>query len=110
MIRLILFVAFSIGQTGPAQPPARSRDVNRPPALPTLGRPLAERVSLDDPTAEFGHAAVVNPAVKVPLAPSAFLKVSLPDPFEYGEQVKPKLPPAAEPGLTPVPVDPPRVK
>jgi hypothetical protein len=88
----------------------RSRDVNLPPAMPTLGRPLVERVSLDDPTSELGNAVVVNPAVKVPLAPAAFVKVTLPDPFEFGEQVKPKVPPAAEPGLTPVPVDPRRVK
>jgi len=88
----------------------RARDVNLPPAMPALGRPLAERVSLDDPTADFGHAAVVAPAVKVPLAPAAFLKVAVPDPFELGEQVRPKVPPAAEPGLAPVPVNPQRVK
>jgi hypothetical protein len=88
----------------------RARDVNLPPAMPALGRPLAERVSLDDPTAEFGHAAVVAPVVKVPLAPAAFLKVAVPDPFELGDQVRPKVPPAAEPGLAPVPVNPQRVK
>jgi hypothetical protein len=88
----------------------RARDVNLPPAMPILGRPAADRVGLDDPTAELGHAAVANPPVKVALTPAAFLKVALPDPFEYGEQVRPKVPPAAEPGLTPVPVDPRRVK
>jgi hypothetical protein len=46
----------------------------------------------------------------VPLAPAAFLKVAVPDPFEFGGQVKPKVAPAAEPGLTPVPVNPRRVK
>jgi hypothetical protein len=88
----------------------RAPDVKLPPAMPTLGRPLAERVSLDDPTAELGHAGIVAPPVKVPVAPASFLKVTLPDPFELGAQVKPKVPPAAEPGLAPVVVDPARVK
>ena len=84
--------------------------MNLPPALPKLGRPLNERVSLDDPTAELGNAAIANPVVKVPLTPAAFLKVGIPDPFELGDQVKPKVAPADEPGLTPVPVNPRRVK
>ena len=88
----------------------RSRDVNLPPAMPTLGRPVPDRVSLDDPTSELGNAAVVNPVVKVPFTPAVFLKSVLPDPFEFGEQVKPKVPPTAEPGLSPVPVNPQRVK
>jgi hypothetical protein len=88
----------------------RVRDVNLPPTMPTLGRPLNERVSLDDPTSDFGNAAVVSPAVKVPLASAEFVKVALPDPFELGEQVKPKMPPAAEPGLSPATVNPQRVK
>jgi hypothetical protein len=88
----------------------RAPDVKLPPAMPTLGRPLTERVGLDDPTAEAGNAAITSPPVKVPLAPAAFLKVSVPDPFEFGAQVKPKVPPAADPGLAPVVVDPQRVK
>jgi hypothetical protein len=88
----------------------RARDVKLPPAMPTLGRPLTERVSLDDPTSELGNAGIVAPPVKVVVAPAAFLKVTLPDPFELGAQVKPKVPPAAEPGLAPVVVNPERVK
>jgi hypothetical protein len=88
----------------------RARDVNLPPAMPTLGRPLSERVSLDDPTSEFGNAAIVAPGVNVPLKSAEFVKVALPDPFELGEQVKPKLLPAAEPGINPAPVNPQRVK
>jgi hypothetical protein len=84
--------------------------VNLPPVMPILGRPVADRVSLDDPTAELGNAAVANPFVKMPLTPAAFLKVALPDPFELGDQIKPKVPPAAEPGMAPLSVDPPRVK
>ena len=88
----------------------RARDVNLPPAMPTLGRPLSERVSLDDPTSDFANAAIVAPAVKVPLASADFMKVTIPDPFELGEQVKPKVPPAVEPRAEPVPVNPQRVK
>jgi hypothetical protein len=88
----------------------RSRDVNLPPPLPALGRPLNDRVGLDDPTAELGNAAVVGPVPMVPVAPAGFLRVVLPDPFELGEQVKPTVPPAAEPGLAPVSVNPQRVK
>jgi hypothetical protein len=88
----------------------RAADVKVPPALPVLGRPATDRVSLDDPTAEAGNQAIVAPLVRVGLLPAAFLKVALPDPFELGEQVKPRVPPAIDPGLTPVAVDPQRVK
>ena len=88
----------------------RARDARLPPPMPTLGRPLAERVSLDDPTADLANAAVVGPPPRVPAAPAAFQKASVPDPFELGEQIRPKIPPSAEPGLAPVPVDPRRVK
>jgi hypothetical protein len=88
----------------------RARDVNLPPAMPTLGRLLNERVSLEDPTSDFANGAIVSRAVNVPLASAEFVRVALPDPFELGEQVKPKVPPAADPGLTPVTVNPQRVK
>jgi hypothetical protein len=88
----------------------RARDVNLPPVMPILGRPLNDRVSIDDPTSEFANAAIVSPTVKVPLASAEFVKVDLPDPFELAEQVKTKVPPPAEPGLKPVVVDPQRVK
>jgi hypothetical protein len=86
----------------------RARDVNLPPPAPTLGRPAGDRVSLDDPTGELGNAEVVAGVVKTPLAPSEFLKVSVPDPFELAEQVKPKVPAVAEPSAVPVPVNPER--
>lgn len=88
----------------------RARDVKLPPAMAILGRPFNERVSLEDPTAEFGNTGIVAPIVRVPVAQTGFLRVTLPDPFELGEQIKPRVPPAAEPGLVPVVVDPQRVK
>lgn len=88
----------------------RARDVNLPPPAPALGRPLADRVPLDDPTGEVGNAVVVAGTVPVPLGVSGFLKVVVPDPFELGTQVKPSVPPAAEPAVVPVEVSPQRVK
>jgi hypothetical protein len=88
----------------------RTRDVNRPPELPPLGQRVRDRVGFEDPTTELSHAAIIEPVVKVPLAPSSFSKVVIPDPFEFADQIKLRLPPSAEPGLTPVPVNPRRVK
>ena len=88
----------------------RARDVNLPPPAPALGRPVTDRVALDDPTGELGNAVVVGGAVKVPPAASGFVKVVVPDPFELGEQVKPKVPATAEPSAAPVTVNPQRVK
>jgi hypothetical protein len=88
----------------------RARDVNLPPPLPILGRPYSERVSLEDPTIEFAHGAITVPPVKVTMPPAGFVKVTVPDPFELGEQVKPMVPATAEPGLAPVVVNPQRVK
>ena len=71
----------------------RARDVKLPPALPALGRLVVDRVGLEDPTSELGNAAIVEPALKVPFVPAAFLKVVIPDPFELAEQIQPKIPP-----------------
>ena len=43
-------------------------------------------------------------------SPSPFLRVAVPDPFELGGQVAPRVPPSAEPGLVPVTVNPQRPK
>jgi hypothetical protein len=93
-----------------ATPTKLSRDVNLPPPLPTLGRALRDRVGYEDPTTEFGNAVITGPPVKPPFAPAPFLKVGVPDPFELGDQIRPRISPAAEPGLTPVTVNPRRVK
>ncbi|MDB5310000.1 MAG: hypothetical protein JWO38_4202 [Gemmataceae bacterium] len=88
----------------------KARDVNSPPDLAPLARPLPDRASLDDPTAEPGNATIVNSSPVVSLVQAGFLKVGLPDPFELADQVKPKVVPSAEPGLSPVPVNPQRPK
>jgi hypothetical protein len=111
----MLLTSLFLGLMAVGQPPSapvaqRSRDVNLPPSLPILGRPVSDRVSLDDPTTEFSHAVIVSPPLKLTRVPAGFLKVTIPDPFELGQQVKPNLPPAAEPGRTLVPVNPQRIK
>lgn len=88
----------------------RAKDVNVPPPAPALGRPASDRVGFDDPTGDLANAAVVANVVKTSLAVSGFLKVTVPDPFELGEHVKPKVPAAAEPSVAPVVVNPQRVK
>ena len=40
------------------------------------------------------------------VAAAAFARVGLPDPFALAEQVRAKLAPEAEPGLTPLPANP----
>ena len=64
----------------------------------------------DDPTSDPGNNVIVSRTPMPALGISAFLKLVLPDPFEFAEQVKPKVAPAAEPSLAPVPVNPQRVK
>ena len=89
---------------------ARAPDVNRPPALPVLGRQLSDRASLEDPTAEAANAAIVARPVGLPWNLSGFVRPIVPDPFELAGQVKPSVAPADEPGLRPVPVSPQRPK
>lgn len=88
----------------------KARDVNLPPDLVPLGRQLADRASLEDPTAEPGNSTIVTRTPTPVLGQSGFLKVVLPDPFELGDQVKSKVLPAAEPSPAPVVVNPQRVK
>ena len=88
----------------------KARDVNLPPDLVPLGRQLADRASLEDPTAEHGNATIVTRTPTPVLGQSGFLKVVLPDPFELGEHVKSKVLPTAEPSPAPVVINPQRVK
>lgn len=103
---LTLFTAFPVA----AADTPRARDVNLPPPAPTLGRPLTDRVPLDDPTSDLGNSVIVSSSAKVLLSLSSFLKVVVPDPFELASQVKPKVPATAEPSAAPVVVNPQRVK
>jgi hypothetical protein len=88
----------------------RSRDVNLPPPLPLLGRQASDRVGFDDPTTDLSTSMITGPSAKPPIVQAPFLKLGIPNPFELAEQIMPAIPPAAEPGLSPVPVNPRRVK
>jgi hypothetical protein len=86
--------------------PIRAKDVTIPPPLAALGKQLPDRASLEDPSAEPSGAVIVNRSVNPAYTRAEFLRVTLPDPFELAAQVKPVVPPAADLGLTPVPVNP----
>jgi hypothetical protein len=88
----------------------RAPDVNVPPKLAPLGRRVPDRASFGDPTAAAANAAIVRNSPTPSLIQSGFLRVGIPDPFELGEQVKPRIEPAAEPQVLPVPVNPHRPK
>ena len=88
----------------------KSRDVNLPPDLAPLARQVPDRAPVEDPTADAGNTVISNKSPSLSLGIAAFVKTILPDPFELGEQVKPKLPATAEPSAAPVVVNPQRVK
>lgn len=88
----------------------KAPDVNELPDLVPLARQVPDRASIDDPTAEPGNAVIVTKSPFPAIGIAAFLRVAIPDPFELGEQVKPKVPAMAEPAAAPVVVNPQRVK
>ncbi|QDU19557.1 hypothetical protein [Urbifossiella limnaea] len=84
----------------------RAPDVTQPPPLASLARQVPDRASLDDPSAEPAGAVIVNRVVNPAVVRAEFWRMVLPDPFELAAQVRPVVPPAADPGLTPVTVNP----
>jgi hypothetical protein len=77
------------------------RDVSEPAELPPLSpKPVADRASLADPTAEFTAASAVSPTLPLRIEPTGFVRINLPDPFENAGSAKVR---------TPVPEDPNRV-
>jgi hypothetical protein len=74
--------------------------------LPSLARQVPDRSPTDDPTAELSTARIVNTLLPVPALVSPFLRLVLPDPFEFAEQVRPPTRP--EMATTPVTVPPKR--
>lgn len=86
--------------------PVIAKDVTIPPPPATLGRQVPDRASLEDPSAEPAGAVIVIRSVNPAYERAEFLRLTLPDPFELAAQVKPVVPPAADPGLSPVMVNP----
>lgn len=96
--------------TLPVQPgiTTRAPDPAVPPPLPPLARYQSERASLDDPTTDTHHAFLLSTSAALSLSPLPFQRVEIPDPAALGEQIRPHLPPALEPGRLPAAVPPPR--
>ena len=86
--------------------PVIAKDAPIPPPPATLGRQVPDRASLEDPSAEPAGAVIVIRSVNPAYERAEFLRLTLPDPFELAAQVKPVVPPAADPGLSPVMVNP----
>ena len=74
--------------------------------LPPLARPMTERASLEDPTAEFTAVRVIRTPLPLPEVAGWFIRFTIPDPFELVEQLKGKTGTDAELGVTPAVVPP----
>lgn len=86
----------------PESPTVKSPPRAEPTAadVPRLGYPVPDRIPVDDPTAEISTARIVNTLMVAPTIAAPFLRLMLPDPFEFAEQVKP--PTTSEFATTPV--------
>ncbi len=69
--------------------------------VPALARQVVERAPVDDPTAEISAARLIATIFPFPVGTLPFLKQSIPDPFEFAEQLKGKLPRETEFGTVP---------
>jgi hypothetical protein len=67
-------------------------DVNRPPPLPILGRPLPDRASLNDATTDASAAAVVGATMPARVKVVLFQRQALPDPYENRRPLRLPLP------------------
>jgi hypothetical protein len=85
---------------GPASPVPSAAD------LPPLARPAADRASLDDPTAGIATARAVLTALPLPSIHAPFLRLGIPDPFEFATQLRGKIGLEGELGTSPVNVPP----
>lgn len=89
----------------PVRPPSpKPPTLSAAADLPRLANQLPDRASLDDPTAEIATARAVITAMPVPDPVAWFMKFGIPDPFEFAEQLKGKLPIERELGTTPAAV------
>jgi hypothetical protein len=75
-------------------------DVKQPVTVPILGRPVPDRASLDDPTAEFTASSVFNKNLPLRTTTAPFVKTNLPDPFENSEAAKVKIAPKEDPATS----------
>ncbi len=68
--------------------------------VPRLAQQVVERAAIDDPTAEISTERIIRTMLTAPALTAPFLKLLLPDPFEFREHVREK--PTAELAATPV--------
>lgn len=82
------------------------RDPAKPADLPLLSRtPVPDRASLADPTTEFTAQSVVSVMLPLRTALAPFVKLTIPEPYEFAGQAVPKVLPPEDPNrvLTPPP-------
>lgn len=88
------------GVKSPPRPEPTAADV------PRLGFAQPDRIPADDPTSEISTARIVNTLIVAPAITAPFIRLLLPDPFEFAGQLR--LPAAPEFATTPVVVPPAR--
>ena len=78
----------------PYRPLVKAPNVVNPGAADVgpLVRVVPDKASTDDPTADVLSAQVIETKFSVPTEPLPFVRFTIPDPFEYGGQLKGKLP------------------
>jgi len=72
---------------------APSPDVNQPGPLPTLARPALDRAPVEDVTGDASTAAALAAPVPQRTRPAPFLKLTVPDPYEYRRPLGLPVPP-----------------
>lgn len=74
----------------PESPAVKSPPRPEPTAadVPRLGYPVPDRIPVDDPTAEISTLRIVNTLLLAPTIAAPFVRLLLPDPFEFADHVK----------------------
>jgi hypothetical protein len=83
-----------------------SESVQVPPPLPYLATAPADRVPLDDPTLEASTAAVLAGPIPERTTPLPFVRLSVPEPFEWRIPLLTKAPEEATTPRGPTPTKP----
>ncbi len=60
-----------------------ANDAKKPASLPTVARAASDKASFDDPSADLSLAFALSRSVVTQKAPVAYLRMALPDPFEF---------------------------
>jgi hypothetical protein len=69
-----------------------SPDATLPPPLPLMAQPVADRVPLDDATADASKAAVLAAALPQRKTPAPFVRTRVPEPFANRVPITAKVP------------------